>query len=157
MTDINVPEDASNRRSLKNILVNPKKQLRFSLILVTGSSLTVVLFLLVVVFQMKQTLLTLGIIYRFDLEIVTAMQSALTSAVYVSLLLTAMVTFLSVLVGIRLSHRIYGPMVAINRHLSELAGGDYKRRVTLRKDDDFLEIQDSLNALAEALEKRHPK
>ncbi len=157
MTNIDDSQNGANRRSYKNIMVNPKQQLRFSLILVTGSCLSVILFLMVVVFQVKQTLTTLGVAYRLDPEVILAIQSALTSAVYVSILLAAGVTFLSVMVGIRLSHRIYGPVVSIKRHMAALSEGNYKARLTLRKHDDLLDIRDSLNALSEALEKRHSK
>jgi len=150
-------QDGSNRRSFKNIMVNPKQQLRYSFVVVTGCCLSVILFLMVVVFQVKQTMTTLAVAYRLDSEVVTAIQAALTSAVYVSILLACGVTFLSVLVGIRLSHRIYGPVVSIKRHIGQLAGGDYKARLTLRKHDDLLDIRDSLNSLAEALEKRHSR
>lgn len=150
-------QDGRNRRSFKNIMVNPKQQLRYSFVVVTGCCLSVIAFLMVVVFQVKQTMATLAVAYRLDTEVVTAIQSALTSAVYVSILLAVGVTFLSVLVGIRLSHRIYGPVVAIKRHIGALTEGDYKVRLTLRKHDDLLEIRDSLNQLAEALEQRHSR
>lgn len=146
-----------NRRSIKNIMVRPKQQLRFSLALVTICCMSVILFLLVVVFQMKQTLATLALAYRLDVEVVTAIQGSLTSAVYVSLGLTAGVTALAFAVGIRLSHRIYGPIVAINRFIGSMEEGNYKSRMTLRKDDDLIEIKDALNKLAEALEKRHSR
>jgi signal transduction histidine kinase len=150
-------EDGANRRSVKNILVNPRRQLKFSLALVVGCSLSVILFLMVVVFQVKQTITTLGLAYRLDADVVGAIQSALTSAVYVSMLLAFGVTGLAFVIGIRLSHRIYGPIVAINRYIDSLTEGNYKARLTLRKDDDLTEIRDSLNKLAESLEKRNSR
>jgi methyl-accepting chemotaxis protein len=152
-----VANSGADRRSLKNFMVRPRQQLRYSLALVTGCCLSVILFLMIVVFQMKQTINTLSLAYRLDPEIVVSVQGALSSAVYVALLLAAGVIGLAFIVGIRLSHRIYGPLVSINRFIEELAGGNYKSRMTLRKDDDLIEIRDSLNNLAESLEKRHSR
>lgn len=156
MTDT-ATEDGPNRRSIKNILVNPQQQLKYSFALVAGCCLSVILFLMVVVFQIKQTIAAMGLAYQLDGDVIDAIQGALTSAVYVSILLAVAIAFLAVLMGIRMSHRVYGPIVAIKRHIANLSEGNYKARLSLRRNDDLLEIRDALNALAEALEKRHSK
>lgn len=61
---------------------------------------------------------------------------------------------ISIFMGVRLSHRIYGPIVQFRRHVASLAGGDYSSRVNLRDHDHFFELSEDLNALAEKLQKR---
>ena len=55
-------------------------------------------------------------------------------------------------IGLRLSHRIGGPMVNIQRILEQAQRGDYKARITLRSKDFLHEIADSVNRLLEKLE-----
>ncbi len=57
--------------------------------------------------------------------------------------------------GVVLSHRLFGPLVSINRHIATLREGQYSARLQLRSSDDMSELKDSLNDLAEALERRH--
>ncbi|MGE0633793.1 MAG: HAMP domain-containing protein [Pseudobdellovibrionaceae bacterium] len=55
------------------------------------------------------------------------------------------------------SHRIFGPVVAIRRQLENLNSGRYEARIKLRKTDEFHEIAEDLNRLAETLQSRHTK
>lgn len=56
--------------------------------------------------------------------------------------------------GVRLSHRIAGPMIQIQRVLEQASKGNYKVRIQLRSNDYLHEIGDGLNALLERLEKQ---
>lgn len=55
---------------------------------------------------------------------------------------------------IRSSHRFYGPLVPIQRHIENLINGNYNSRLVLRQGDELTELRDSLNRLAEALGKK---
>lgn len=146
-----------NRRFTRNIIVNPARQMRFAMALVTGCCVSVILFLTVIVFQVKQTVANMATVYRLDPEVHNSIQQVLTSAVYMSLFLTVAVTALAMIVGLKMSHRIYGPLVSIKRFIGELAEGKYSGRLSLRKNDDMSDIKDALNLLAEALEKRNAR
>jgi signal transduction histidine kinase len=52
------------------------------------------------------------------------------------------------------SHRIFGPVIPMRRHVRKLVEGDYTSRIHLRAGDEFKELSDDLNHLAEVLEKR---
>lgn len=54
--------------------------------------------------------------------------------------------------GVRLSHRIAGPIVQIKRVLERAVKGEYKSRIQLRSNDYLHEIGDELNLLLEKLE-----
>ncbi len=150
-------EEGQNRRSVKNVLVSPKQQLRYSFVLVIGSCLTLALFVGVLIFQINQTISTLGIAYRLDPEVIEAIHKSLNSALVMAMILAALTIISSLALSIRLSHKIYGPVVSIKRYLQTLMSGDYKARLTLRQGDDLLDLRDALNQLAEALEKRHAR
>ena len=59
--------------------------------------------------------------------------------------------------GVRLSHRIAGPMVQIKRVLERATKGEYKSRIKLRSNDYLHEISDELNLLLEKLENQQAK
>lgn len=65
--------------------------------------------------------------------------------------LTLMV--ISVFLGVKLSHRIYGPIVQIQKHVVNLINGQYASRVHLRDNDHFIPLGEDLNELAEVLGK----
>ena len=54
----------------------------------------------------------------------------------------------------KLTHQIYGPLVAIKRFLEQLKKGDYSARIVIRKGDDLQNLVKDLNELAEALEQK---
>ncbi len=56
-------------------------------------------------------------------------------------------------VVIRMTHRIYGPLVSINRFVEQLTKGEYDKRCTIRKDDDLKQLAHKLNELAAVLQK----
>jgi signal transduction histidine kinase len=59
--------------------------------------------------------------------------------------------------GTRLSHKIVGPLVQIQRVLDKAINGNYKIRIQLRSGDLLLEIEQKLNTLLEKLEKSQIK
>lgn len=64
------------------------------------------------------------------------------------------VFIISILVFIQVifaSHRVAGPVYRLEKALEELVRGNYKERVRLRKSDEFVEIEQLVNALAESL------
>jgi methyl-accepting chemotaxis protein len=65
------------------------------------------------------------------------------------------VFILSILLAvIRRTHRMFGPMVAVERFVDAMARGDYSQRVKIREDDDFQDLVSSLNRMAETFEQK---
>ena len=54
----------------------------------------------------------------------------------------------------KVTHRYYGPLVAINRFIEHLKAGDYNQRIVIRKNDELQDLVKNLNLLAENLEKK---
>ena len=61
----------------------------------------------------------------------------------------------ALILSVRFSHRVSGPMVAISRHVDSLIQGQYDQRVTLRQTDEFHPLAHKLNELAETLKKKN--
>lgn len=55
----------------------------------------------------------------------------------------------------KLTHRYYGPLVSIERFVSEVTEGHYNSRVTIRSKDELQDLVKKLNKLAVELERRH--
>lgn len=57
-------------------------------------------------------------------------------------------------VGLRLTHRVAGPLIRINAALQQMAHGDFNVDLKLRKGDSLVEIAEAVNALAASLRAR---
>lgn len=63
-------------------------------------------------------------------------------------LLFLAITFM---LSIFLSHRIAGPLYKLRRSLEEIARGNFDLRITFRKNDHFMELQDTFNDMVQHL------
>src|SRR3989304_2711943 len=75
---------------------------------------------------------------------------ALHKRLWPAVLLVALLVFIQVVLA---SHRVAGPIYRLEKALMELARGNYKERMRLRKGDQFREVEPIVNSLAESLEK----
>lgn len=55
-------------------------------------------------------------------------------------------------VSIFITHRVAGPLFVIERMINQIAGGNLSTRIKLRKGDDLIEFEQSMNRMAEKLE-----
>jgi signal transduction histidine kinase len=139
---------AGQRYVRRHWLVNPPLQYQF-----IGVMLLVLLLL---------TIGALGAVYLalwLTLETFGLGQDAIAVAQLstVGLLVTLELLLLSPLVvwvGIRLTHRVAGPLVRINAAVQQMARGDYNVHITLRDGDALVELADALNQLAASLRSR---
>ncbi|MBN1114078.1 MAG: HAMP domain-containing protein [Oligoflexia bacterium] len=74
-------------------------------------------------------------------------------ALYLVALSFMLVSFLF-FIGIIVTHRMAGPIMVMRRKIIDLRNGDFSARVHLRKGDEFKELADSFNEMAEHLGKR---
>lgn len=64
------------------------------------------------------------------------------------------ISFVIYLIMLVITSRFVGPLVRISRQIEAFHGGDYKFRLTLRKEDEISELSNQLNSLGERLEKK---
>ena len=53
------------------------------------------------------------------------------------------------------THKYYGPLVSIERFVTQITSGDYRKRVKIRKGDELGRLVQKLNDMAQQLENRH--
>jgi len=56
--------------------------------------------------------------------------------------------------GMVVSHRLAGPVDRLSKELNEIAKGDYKRRIRVRKDDELKNVADGINGILDKLGER---
>ncbi len=149
----------NKNRNLKSLLIEPFQQMKFGLYMLA----IFVLFVCITGFLIFKTFLEQ---YRNVMEVFQVVDphqqwELITNNVFYSnaLILGGFFVFslLAILViVIRLTHRYYGPIVAIERFVDALIRGNYNAKVVLRNKDELQELAAKLNELAVALRKRHP-
>ena len=132
----------------RRLIVNPAFQYRF-----VGVMLMVLL--LLTAGALASVYLALWMTLRtFDVAsepMAVAQMSTVGLLVTMQLLVLAPVV---IWIGVRLTHKVAGPLVRINAALQQMARGDFDIRLKLRKGDALLEVADAVNALADALRSR---
>jgi HAMP domain-containing protein len=65
-------------------------------------------------------------------------------------------SFIGLLMAVvfRMTHRIYGPLVSIERFVEQIADGQYDKRVKIRNKDELKRLVSKLNNMAERIEAR---
>ena len=86
-------------------------------------------------------------------NVVTALIAVATTLLIELLLSIPLVFYL----GIHQSHRVVGPVKRIQRTLEAIGSGDFSQRITLRKGDLLGDVAQSINQMAEHLQRQFPK
>lgn len=137
-----------NRRNIRNLLIHPDAQLRYGTFFMGISILVHAVTVLVVtqVYSLIKSQMDYGngLSYSFLVGLVLFIYAALYG--------------FSFMLGLLVSHRLYGPLVAINRAMNKIKDGDYSPRIVLRKNDDekLKELAETINTLAERLGNKAP-
>lgn len=146
---------ASDRRTFRGLLVKPREQAKYAFLFMGGGMLLLTLFIGVVMFSLNQTLSSIELAYGLEPDVSSAIQSSVTATLSIALMISAVLSVFSLMLGIQMSHRLYGPLIPIQRHIGELKKGNFSSRILLRKGDELMELQDSLNGLAADFESKY--
>jgi signal transduction histidine kinase len=130
------------RRKLKNLVLFPESQVRYGILFLALATFTHVIL----------TVAVLKIYSGWNTK-----EEATNAPVW--LLVAGMIVVYFILqafafvLGLLMSHKIFGPLVAIRNFVNEIKAGNYSNRVNLRKQDDpqLLALADALNSLADSL------
>lgn len=165
MTETNNEMDATStgsdanrphHRSMKNILLRPEFQLKYSFYFVGMTLVTMGAVFLLFLLSLEDMIATLAVVYRIEPEVIGAIQQSLRTATFTTIAVAALFGIISVSLGIILTHRLVGPMVPIRRLIRQLNNGEYGVQGRLRTKDDYQEVMAELNQLSNTLLERHP-
>lgn len=139
------PKPSKPRHHRQQWLVNPPLQYQFIGILLFAMLALTVGALASVYFALWATLKTFGL---SDNPVAVAQLT--TVGLLVTLELLVLSPF-AIWLGLRMTHRIAGPLVRILAVLQQMALGNYEQRITLRKGDYLIELAQAVNMLADNL------
>jgi len=80
-------------------------------------------------------------------DMVTFQKFAMPIAAGIALILLFGIT--TILVSVRYTHEIYGPLVSIHRFLDDVLAGRTPKRIQLRESDQLTDLAEKLNSIAE--------
>lgn len=154
------PENVNKRpgRTLRNTLIEPFKQVKLGLyvMVITILFIGVFGFLYASAFYAQYQ----HVMEIFNIVDAKSQMELVDNSVFRAnaiRILIAFVTFLVVLFAVifRTTHRYYGPLVSIERFVTQVTAGDYSQRVNIRKGDELGRLVSLLNDMAVQLEQRH--
>ncbi len=149
-------DELNNRRKpVKGQLVRPKQQLKYAMILLSGGIVAQSMVISAMAYFLHRSVMTITEVQQLDPELGLNITNTITNALVLILIVATAMAVAAVFIGVKLSHRVYGPMIPFQRHIEQLKAGNYSSRINLRKNDDLVEIRDSLNDLAITLEDKY--
>lgn len=156
-TDTTPETKRAHQRSMKNILLRPEFQLKYSFYFVGMTLVTMGAVFLLFLLSLEDMITTLAVVYRIEPEVVGAINQSLKTATFTTVTVALLFGVISVSLGIILTHRLVGPMVPIRRLIQQLSDGEYGAQGRLRTKDDYQEVMNELNELSKKLIERHPR
>lgn len=144
-----------NKRSFENTLVQPREQMKVILLFVGCAVLFLGGFTMTFMFWMRSTIQDFSNQAEATPALVRTLEASLSTSMYITTSIAVILAIVMVIAGFALSHRLYGPTIQIKRMILRLAQGEYKSRGRLRKGDAFHDVMNSLNALADELDRKH--
>jgi nitrate/nitrite-specific signal transduction histidine kinase len=143
-----------NRRSIQQFLVEPFKQVKLSLYFL---ALTLVSYIVIGFAIWRSAVAQYDQLMAIFQVVGDQQWQVLMNDVFVNNLIVmggvfVLLSAASIGLSIWLTHRVYGPQVALQRFAREIANGNFAARVRLRQRDEFHKLADELNLMASRLE-----
>lgn len=142
------------KRSIRSYLVEPFQQIRFGLYVVVICFIYILLFtfLFARAFQeLYQQILQTQIPAATDIALQALTQR---NSFVIGIVLLAFISTIILVVVVR-THRMYGPIISMERFIHELIQGNYSARLRTRESDDFKNLVQKLNELAIELQRKN--
>jgi len=151
-------ENSRPRRNIKTLIIEPFRQLRIGFhVLVLSLIFVAVAVSLVAVAFYQQYEHVMQIFSVVDPE---AKWALVTNDIFFNNALILVAVTLIYIVSLffvvfRMTHRVYGPLVAIERFIGKISDGQYDERLKIRNKDELQRLTNCLNIMTEELEKHH--
>jgi len=151
---------ARPRRNLWSLLIEPFKQIKFGMYVISLSLAFVVICAAMFVSafrdQYQHVMKIFNVVDESAKWTLVVNDIFIRNAIIIGIVFVA---YLGALLGVvfRLTHRYYGPLVSIERFVENVTAGNYDKRAKIRDKDELQRLVGKLNTMAEALERRHGK
>jgi methyl-accepting chemotaxis protein len=142
------------QRKLKNIIINPGFQIRYIFWLTFGGlSLVLINFLVFYIYTRENYNLLVDMLEMTD-EARNLLYGELHRVMVTLIIFSAIFLIFVALWGMKLSHRVAGPLYKLKKTFDEISSGQTTLRVYFRAKDEFRDVAESCNKM---LDKFNPK
>lgn len=142
-------------RAPRGVLIRPRQQIRYALVLAGAGMAAQAIVLGTMTYFVNSTISKAVASGAIDINVGETLTHGIMVSMSFVFLVALACAVVAVFAGVKLSHRIYGPIVPFTRHIERLKEGFYSNRMNLRRNDELTELRDALNSLAEELQARH--
>ena len=144
-----------NRREISHTLVRPWAQLRYvGFINLCWLAVSVVL-LSVAGNYLREAIMNAEILSNAPMETKASVLHLVDRWIWIAILCVLTSAVLGIFHSVWYSHRIFGPLIPLDRFIEELKAGRYHARLKYREKDELREVMHMMNDLATKLEERH--
>lgn len=141
----------SRRRGFASWFVEPYTQVRLGLMFLLVNFVFAAIFVLVFgyyVFDMYETVVTY---FKLSGQESAVTMEKFSVPIVIGGILIAVFVITTILVSVRYTHEIYGPLVSIHRFLDDLLAGRNIAPIHLRESDQLQDLAEKLNNVAERM------
>lgn len=146
--------DQGNRRRIQNFLIEPGIQIRYGMYISLFGVLLVLLLALTFYSTLQEDIMFLVQLTDVPQQAYLLINDRLMETFYFGIALILVFGAICFMVGIYITHRFVGPIVAFRRHVQMLKQEDFNYKTHLRPKDDFRDLAEELNSLSDFLKKK---
>lgn len=146
------------RRGFKSWFVEPYRQVKLGLLFLVLNLVFAGLMFGIFGYYIYDIYQTLAVYFKLTSDQSSELLLKFQAPVVVGAVLIILFVVISILVAVRYTHQIYGPLVSIHRFLDEYLEGAVVTPLALRESDQLKELAEKLNHLVsiQPNEKRQP-
>jgi methyl-accepting chemotaxis protein len=139
------------KRNLKNLLINPRYQLRYVFWLTSSGFALVAVNAAIAYSYISENYVTLVDLSPMTDEAKAQLYGELRHLIVALSVLSILFMAIMSALGVLLSHRTAGPLYHFKRVFDEIKDGNHKQRVRLRPKDEFQDVAKSFNDMMDSL------
>ena len=139
---------SGRRRGFASWFVEPHRQVKLGLMFLLLNLAFSAVFMAVFAFYFWDVYSTVATYFQLTSEQSSQVLDKFLPPMFIALGLTVVFVVVSILLSVRYTHRIYGPLVSIHRFLDDFLDGRSVAPLNLRESDQLKELAEKLNELA---------
>ena len=138
---------SGRRRGFSSWFVEPHRQVKLGLMFLCLNLAFSCIILLVFGFYFYDVYSTVAEYFQLSTAQSSQVLNKFLPPVFIAGALTVLFIAGSILLSVKYTHKIYGPLVSIHRHIDGLLEGEALPQLNLRESDQLKELADKLNEL----------
>lgn len=141
-------QDKGRRGGAGSLLVEPYRQIKLGLVFLMLNLIFACLIFAVFGYYVFDIYQAMTDIFNFSGQETSQILAKFQTPIVVGAALIVLFVILTLVVSVRYTHQIYGPLVSIQRFLDQLIGGEKPKPIKLRNSDQLKGLAERLNSIA---------